>query len=203
MTARWGGYYEDMKEKYEPTPEEVKKAEEMMTPSEKKLSEKRKGYVESTSEFPVAPKDNPFHFERIPSMGNEYLNLKGRLGGHKFELSKYVDKDEDPYTGRNRDALEPYRHFYGTVDGMTLPGDVVKKLYDKYISSTLDESNFRRGTEDLENKAREEARQATAEFRGSKEDQEEALRKLFEDSKKESEEKVAGILKELTDKGLI
>ena len=110
---------------YQPTQEEIQKAEEKMTSTQKQLSDERseanklveaigaQGYVELKNES----KPDPYN------KGEKYdvEIMEGEINGHKINIKR------DP-KGQN----ERYRSFIGTIDGERISGDTLERIWNKY-----------------------------------------------------------------------
>ena len=109
-------------EQYQPSPEEIKKADEMMTEKQRVESETREEFYKKREEAGI---DQNFNVINEP---NEHKRImKGIIKSHNVEIKEtYSDtKKGDVYY---RDSLA----FEGTIDGHNLSQEEAKKIFEKY-----------------------------------------------------------------------
>lgn len=112
---------------YQPSPEEIKKAEEAMT-------EKQKVFFETREEISkTIPEVKEFKLEDIWGK-----TMSGDIKGHKIEIREYYDNDDEKWYIDGENSF---------VDGIRIFASLAKKIIDKY-------ENFLR-IEELANEAYE------------------------------------------------
>lgn len=130
----------DILRSYQPTPDEIKKAEEVMTSSEKAMSRVREEYHKDRNEEGKEIPDN-FKFNRRtrwnPSNKEEieYIDISGEFKGHNFLLSIIRSVTQRP------GIWSPYEvrdiSTEGGVDGKPLSREEASLLWKKFTPITM------------------------------------------------------------------
>lgn len=124
-------------EKYTPTPEDERRAEEMMTPTQRELSEKRANHMEDQGSIVMVEgiysstlgsdqKPIPQEFlDRWPNITGVAVLSGETRDGRKIRIAQGYGK------GRANDR------FMATINGKEVPPGVAEQLYNKYSEESV------------------------------------------------------------------
>ena len=160
-------------ESYQPTPDEIKKAEEMMTLKQKGMSEARDEYHEKRDEEDMEIPDDFKFSSDGENVGGTY-NLSGNFKGHHFELASVTTYREDRADLRAKGNVFGSR-VTGTVDGKPLSSEESSRLWKKFIPIAVSleaekDETIRRWEEFEQKESDEQARKTLEQKRSGIED---------------------------------
>ena len=131
-------------EQYQPTEEEIKKAEEMMTPTQKKLSEDREAKAPLREEF-----EKNKYSESNVDKDHSFPMIEAVIDGHKLTVKNYNSEDFDG--------------FMASIDGVNIGGymdpevkEISRQLWEKYKSRIEETKKGFESSKEDEKKARKE-----------------------------------------------